>query len=230
MAEAKAGGAEKESDLVAVHTDRVTTEESWEAGPVHVGVEFWKRLEMERILERVGLDERARRLTCAMVMNRLISPEAEYAMPDWIRQTALADILGMDFETLAKDALYRNLDRLYPNREPIERHLAEREQAWFGLDGTVCLYDLTSTYFEGKALANPKAQRGYSRDHRPDCKQVVVGREGFPLAHEVFAGNTLDHQTVGQMLDVLEKRAGLGDGGVGRGLEELIAHGQGEPR
>jgi transposase len=212
VAETKAGGAEKDSDLVAVHTDRVTTEESREAGPVHVGVEFWKRLDLDGILERVGLDERVRRLTCAMVMNRLISPEAEYGMPEWIRQTALGDIWGMDFESLAEDALYRNLDRLYPNREPIERGLAEREQAWFGLDGTVCLYDLTSTYFEGKALGNPKAQRGYSRDHRPDCKQVVVGlvlgREGFPLAHEVFAGNTLDHQTVGPMLDVLEKRAG----------------------
>ena len=227
VAEAKAGTAETESDLVAVHTDRVTTEESREAGPVHVGVEFWKRLEMDRILEGAGLDERTRRLTCAMVMNRLISPEAEYAMPDWIRQTALADMLGMDFESLAEDALYRNLDRLYPNREPIERGLAEREQAWFGLDGTVCLYDLTSTYFEGKALANPKAQRGYSRDHRPDCKQVVVGlvlgREGFPLAHEVFAGNTLDHQTVGQMLDVLEKRAGRREGAtvvIDRGMAD----------
>ena len=222
------GEAGKErTDVVAVHTDRVQMEEPREAGPVHVGVEFWKRLEMERVLESAGLDERSRQLTCAMVMNRLIAPKSERAMPDWIRQTALADIVGVDFETLAEDALYRNLDRLHPNREAIERALARREQELFGLDGTVFLYDLTSTYFEGEALANPKAQRGWSRDKRADCKQVVVGvvlgPEGFPLAHEVFAGNTKDHQTVGAMLDVLEHRVGIRPGAtvvVDRGMAD----------
>src|SRR5437879_3072372 len=108
-------------------------------------------------------------------------------------------------------ALYRNLDRLHPNREAIERALAEKEKALFNLDDTIYLYDLTSTYFEGQATANPQAKRGYSRDKRPDCKQVVVGlvldRDGFPKAHEIFDGNTQDRRSLDQMLDALEKRS-----------------------
>ena len=94
--------------------------------------------------------------------------------------------------------------------------MAARERSLFNLDPTIFFYDLTSTYFEGQALANPKARRGYSRDKRPDCKQVVVGlaigREGFPLAHEVYAGNTQDRQTLPSMLDSLEKRVGATKG------------------
>jgi hypothetical protein len=97
------------------------------------------------------------------------------AMPEWIRQTAMGDILGVDFSGLHDNALYRNLDRLHPNREQIERELAEQEKTLFNLDETLYLYDVTSTYFEGLALRNPQAKRGYSRDKRPDCKQVVVG-------------------------------------------------------
>jgi transposase len=108
--------------------------------------------------------------------------------------------------------LYRNLDHLHPNRERIEAALAEREKTLFNLDDTWYLYDLTSTYFEGQALSNPQAKRGYSRDKRADCKQVVVGlvldRDGFPKAHEVFDGNRQDRTTVGAMLDSLEKRTG----------------------
>ena len=127
-----------------------------------------------------------------MTLNRLIHPASELAMPEWIRSTALPDIMGVDFQLLAEDALYRNLDRLHPRREAIEAALAERERNLFDLDQTVFLYDVTSTFFEGRALANPKARRGYSRDHRGDCKQVLVGlavnRDGFPLAHEVIGG------------------------------------------
>ena len=133
-------------------------------------------------------------------------------MPDWMRRTALSDILQTDFSALQDDALYRNLDRLHPNREQIERELAEQEKTLFNLDDTVYLYDLTSTYFEGQVRRNPQAKRGYSRDQRPDCKQVVVGlvldRDGFPKAHEVFDGNLQDRRSLAPMLDALEKRVG----------------------
>jgi transposase len=142
-------------------------------------------------------------LTEAMTLNRLICPSSEHAMPDWIRRTAMADILKEDFSPLQEDALYRNLDRLHPNREPIERALAEREKTLFNLDDTIYLYDLTSTYFEGQAAANPQAKRGYSRDKRPDCKQGVVGLvldgDGFPKAHEIFDGNIQDRSSVKTM-------------------------------
>ena len=204
------------SDLLAVYVDQVRTEESREAGPVHVGYQFWLRLGLDGILAQAGLGERARQLTCAMTLNRLIHPASELAMPDWIRSTALSDILQVDFQVLAEDALYRNLDKLHTQRVAIEAALAERERTLFSLDQTVFLYDVTSTFFEGLALANPKAKRGYSRDHRPDCKQVLIGlavnRDGFPLAHEVFAGNRHDSTTLEQMLTALDKRVGLHPG------------------
>ena len=204
------------SDLVTVHVDQVRTEQSREAGPVHVGYQFWQRLGVDAILAKAGLSERSRLLTCAMVLNRLIHPSSELAMPDWIRSTALPDILEVDFQELAEDALYRNLDKLHPQRVGIEAALAERERSLFNLDQTVFLYDVTSTFFEGRALANPKAKRGYSRDHRSDCKQVLIGlvvnRDGFPLAQEVFAGNCHDSTTLEKMLDGLDKRVGFQPG------------------
>jgi transposase len=146
-------------------------------------------------------------------------------MPDWIRKTALADMLGTDFDTLVDESLYQNLDRLHPRRARIEEGLADRARTLFNLDESLYLYDLTSTYFEGQCPYNPQAQRGYSRDSRPDCKQVVVGlvldRDGFPKAHEVFDGNRTDRTTLGDMLDTLEARTGRTGGAtvvVDRGM------------
>jgi hypothetical protein len=221
-----------------VDPDRITMEEAREAGSVHVGHQVWQRLGLNHILATAGLSERACQLSEAMTLNRLIFPLSEHAMPDWMRRTALADILGTDFAALNDEALYRNLDRLHPNREGIERELAEGEKTLFNLDETLYLYDLTSTYFEGEALGNASAKRGYSRDKRGDAKQVLVGlvldRDGFPKAHEIFDGNRQDRTTVGEMLDQLEKRTGHKPGStvvVDRGmayeedLEQIRAHG-----
>jgi transposase len=202
-----------QGEYIAIDPRRVTTEHHREAGPVHVGYQFWNRLGLGEILSVVGLASGTRQLACAMILNRLIEPASEHATPAWIRRTALADILGSNFDGLVEDALYRVLDKLHPHRAAIEAALVERERNLFNLDRTIYLYDLTSTYFEGEAAANGKAQRGYSRDHRPDCKQVVIGlvvnRDGFPIAHEVFAGNTQDRTTLATMLDLLKRRVGL---------------------
>src|SRR5262252_8814207 len=203
---------DRSRSTVTIEPDKVQVEQACEAGPVHVGHQLWRQLGMNQILQGAGLSSRACRLTEVMTLNRLICPSSEHAMPDWIRRTALGDILQEDFSELEDEALYRNLDRLHPNRETIERALAEKEKKLFNLDDTVYLYDLTSTYFEGQAKANPQAKRGYSRDKRPDCKQVVVGlvldRDGFPKAHEIFDGNMQDRRSLDKMLDVLEKRTG----------------------
>ena len=218
--------------VVKVDTGRVEVERAREAGPVHVGHQMWKRLGLDEILGRAGLSDSACTLSESMVLSRLIDPCSELATPDWVRRTALEDILGTDFSELNEDHLYRNLDVLHPKREAIERELAERERTLFNLDETIYLYDLTSTYFEGQAKKNPQAKLGYSRDKRPDCKQVVVGlvldRNGFPKAHEVFDGNVQDRDTVGHMLDVLEQRSGKKAGStviVDRGMayEENLA-------
>lgn len=227
-----------EGSLVVIDTERVDTEEHREAGTVHVGHQIWRQLGMDTILARAGLSKRACTLSEAMTLNRLVFPLSEHAMADWIRRTAIGDIVGEDFSELNEDALYRNLDKLHPNREEIERELAEREKTLFNLDNTLYLYDLTSTYFEGQAKQNPQAKRGYSRDKRPDCKQVVVGlvldRDGFPKAHEIFDGNRQDRSTVEEAIAVLEKRTGKKPGStvvVDRGmaydenLQQIRAHG-----
>src|SRR5208283_3336829 len=211
--------------LIKVDPTRVTTERHREAGPVHVGHQFWRRLGLDDILRDCKLSEAVRKLACVMTLNRLIAPCSEHAMPDWVRRTAFADILGVDFDALEEDPLYLVLDQLHPHRAAIEAALVARERSLFNLDATVYLYDLTSTYFEGQCARNGKAKRGYSRDHRPDCKQVIVGlvvsREGFPITHEVFAGNTQDRTTLAAMLDRLAERAGLRQGAtvvVDRGM------------
>jgi len=236
-------------EVVAVEVDGVDVVDSREAGPVHVGLAFWRRLGLEEILQEAGLEAKSRQRSCVAALNRLIEPRSERAMPDWARRTALGELLGWDLASLGEQALYRNLDRLHGVRAQVEAALAERERTLFNLDTTIYLYDLTSTYFEGQALINPKAQRGYSRDKRPDCKQIVVGlvlnRDGFPLAHEVFAGNTQDRSTVEAMLSALGKRVALEPGQTvvvdrgmayaenlqaiaDRGLRYLVASRQGE--
>lgn len=208
----KRGAEDRSGAMVAVAAGEIEVEQAREAGPVHVGHQLWNQLGLHSILREAGLSERASTLTEVMTLNRLICPRSEHAMPDWIRRTALADILQEDFSKLQDEALYRNLDRLHPNREHIERKLAEKEKTMFDLDDTVYLYDLTSTYFEGQAKANPQAKRGYSRDKRPDCKQVVIGlvldAHGFPKAHEIFDGNMQDRRSLDKMLGALEKRTG----------------------
>ncbi|MEW6352552.1 MAG: IS1634 family transposase [Thermodesulfobacteriota bacterium] len=203
-------------EVVGVLADQVSTEEHREAGAVHVGYQFWQRLRFDQVLAEAGLEPKARKLSCAMVMNRLVEPCSEHAMAKWLESSAVGDIVGLNLAGVGEDRLYRNMDKLYPARGVIEGASAKRARELFGLNGAVLLYDLTSSYFEGQALKNPKAKRGYSRDKRPDCKQIVVGlvldAEGFPLAHEVFEGNVQDRKTLGQMLDLLDERVGLREG------------------
>jgi hypothetical protein len=187
---------------------------------------MWLRLGMDRILKEVGMSKPARVLTEVMTINRLIEPASEHAMPDWIRRTALADILDEDFDLL--NALSRNMDRFHPARGgcgQIEKEPAKKEESLFNLDNTLYLYELTSTYFEGQLLKNLQAKRGYSRDKRLDCKQLVVGlvldRDGFPKAHEIFDANHKDSTTVDDILETLEYRVGKKEGAtvvVDRGM------------
>ena len=205
-------GAKATRRAVEFDTEALEVEQARQAGAVHVGHQIWERLGLEEILAKAGLSHKTRLLTELMVLNRLIEPASELAMSEWVRRSALCDILKTDFSALNEDRLYRNMDQLYPKRAQIEAGLCRREKSLFSLKENILLYDLTSTYFEGLCLANPKAQRGYSRDSRPDCKQVLVGlvldAEGFPKAHEVFAGNRPDTTTVDEMLGVIEQRMG----------------------
>jgi transposase len=147
-----------------------------------------------------------------LVIARLCEPSSElYVAEKWYRTTALEDLLGISVESIYDERLYRALDRVLPHKEAIEKHLVKRLGELFDLDYDLLLYDVTSSYFEG--VADPEiAQRGYSRDHRPDCVQInialVVSREGMPLGYEIFAGNTTDVSTVQEMVEKMEERFG----------------------
>jgi transposase len=153
------------------------------------------------------------KMAAVLVAARLCEPSSElHIAEDWYRRTALSDLLQLGDALVNKDRLYRALDRLLPHKAALEAHLSKRVGELFAVDNEVLLYDVTSTYFEGEAAANAQAQRGYSRDHRPDCKQVcialVVTFDGFPLGYEVFPGNTHDATTVQTIVETMEARHG----------------------
>ena len=144
-----------------------------------------------------------------LVVNRLIDPGSEFRVHrQWFDQSAMDVLLGVDFAVAEKDRLYRCLDRILEHRQELFQHLQQRWKDLFDAQFDVLLYDLTSTYVEGEAEQNPKAKRGYSRDGRPDCKQVVVALvitpQGFPLAYEVMDGNTSDKTTLRGFLEKIE--------------------------
>ncbi len=178
---------------------------------------LWRFLHLDRILNR-HLPQgqhtvRPADVVAIEVINRLCGPCSDFALAEhWYRSTALDDLLGVPDGDLTKDRLYRTLDALVAAQRAIEDDLKEQFGTLFRLDYDLLLYDLTSTYFEGLAADNDLARRGYSRDHRKDCKQVllalVVDRTGFPLAHDTLAGNTQDVQTVRQVVLAIEQRFG----------------------
>ena len=200
-------GAAKE-----VYPERSSSEHVRELGPEYVAHVFWERLHCDQLLRRCGFSPRQCRLAEIQVVGRLVAPRSERGTAAWYARTALGELMPDSVRSVNKDALYRISDQLYEHRVAIETGLAARERELFALDETIILYDLSSTYFEGIAARNEKAAHGYSRDHRPDCKQVVVALvldgEGFPKAHEVFTGNTKDENSMRQMLDSLDRRSG----------------------
>ena len=147
-----------------------------------------------------------------IAVNRLVDPRSERGIHHWLPGTALPELLDFPVARLTLNHLYRCLSLVEPHKRAIENHLAQQGRDLFHFRNDILLYDLTSTYFEGRLAHNPKAQRGYSRDHRPDCKQLCIGlvvnREGFPLGYESLAGKTRDAATLWPMLGTLEARFG----------------------
>jgi transposase len=204
------------SEAVAVRLNRVRLERSRSFGAVWLGWMLWRALKLDAVLNEVlprGRESVAwAEVIAILVIGRLCEPSSELHVAEcWYRTTALEDLLGVGSEAIYDERLYRALDRLLPHKEAIEAHLVKRLGELFELDYDLLLYDVTSTYFEG--VADPAiAQRGYSRDHRPDCVQVnialVVTREGMPLGYEIFAGNTTDVTTMQEIVSGMEQRFG----------------------
>lgn len=204
------------TEPLAVKLDEVRLERSRSFGTVWLGWLLWRALKLDEVLNELMPTGREKvswaEVIAILVIGRLCEPSSELHVAEcWYRTTALEDIVGVGIDKIYDERLYRALDRLMPQKEAIEKHLVKRLGELFDLDYDLLLYDVTSTYFEG--VADPEiAQRGYSRDHRPDCVQVnialVVTRDGMPLGYEIFSGNTTDVTTVQQIVERMEERFG----------------------
>lgn len=184
-----------------------------EFGNCWLACELWNQLGLHEFWrERLPEGQEAvswEKVLCLLTVNRLLAPGSEFHLHrEWFLSSAMDELLGEDFQVAEKDRLYRCLDRILEHKQELFVWLKQKWADLFHADFEVLLYDLTSTYFEGEMEENPKARRGYSRDQRPDCLQVVIALiitpDGFPLAYEVMNGNTSDKTTLRQFLAHVE--------------------------
>jgi transposase len=199
-------------DLRGVRVERVR-----DFGQIYLGLSLWRRLGLHTLWQHLlapGREEVPWELTaCILCLARFCGQKSELEVAErWYADSALEDLLGVPFAHINESRLYRALDVLHEHKDKLCQHLHARYQSWFGIEFEFLLYDVTSTYFEGQALGNEKAARGYSRDQRPDCKQVNIGLvvtpEGLPIGYEIFAGNTADVTTVEDMVKRMENKYG----------------------
>jgi transposase len=203
--------------VARVLVNKVRLERTRQFGACWLGLELWKRLGLDRFFKAaVDTDEADvpwSRVAAVLAINRLCAPGSELAIEQrWYPATALDDLLGIEDGKINDTRLYRCLDRVLPHKTKLEQHLKQRYGELFGAEFDVLLYDLTSTYVEGAAEKNPMMRRGYSRDHRPDCEQMVialiVNSEGFPFSYETFDGNRADVTTMETILHMVERKYG----------------------
>jgi transposase len=200
-----------------VDLSRVRVERLRRFGDVCLGLALWRRLGLDQFFGESMAPGREgiawAQVACVLTLARFCAPSSELAIAErWYATTALDDLLGIGADKINDDRLYRGLDALLPRREELFRHLQRTYGELFGVTFDFLLYDVTSTFFEGTGAKNPQAQRGHSRDGRPDCVQVCLGLvvtpEGLPLAYEVFDGNRTDVTTVEQIVETMEKKYG----------------------
>jgi len=212
------------TEWVEVNVRKVRTERSRRFGDVWLALELIKKLGLGELLENLMLEEEEKHspkiswamLAHILVVSRFCEPSSElHIAEEFYRKSALADLLGIPEEDIYDNRLYRTLDKLLGHKDDLQKHLKERLGELFHVSYDILLYDVTSTYFEGKAAKNPQAQQGYSRDSRADCKQVCIGlvvtKEGIPLGYEVFEGNRHDSTTVETIIEKMESLYGKAD-------------------
>jgi transposase len=208
---------EVEPEWVEVDKQRLRVERVRGFGGAWLGVQVLAMLGLDTFLHQtlpVGREEISWAVMVqVLVLGRLCDPSSELALAERVyARTALMDLVGVPEEKVNEDRLYRALDALLPHQKALEKHLKERFGTLFAIEYELLLYDITSTYFEGKAEGNEQAQRGYSRDHRSDCKQVcialIVTKVGIPLAYRIFEGNRADVTTVEEIVEEIEAQFG----------------------
>ncbi|MGB2985424.1 MAG: IS1634 family transposase, partial [Phycisphaerae bacterium] len=204
-------------EKIEVRVRGAYVERTRDFGAVYLGLTLWRALKLDKLLERCIPQNREGLpwsvVAAILTLARFCEPSSEWHIADtWYERTALDDLLGVPDRLVNKDRLYRAHDHLLKQKEAIEKHLKERFTTLFDAQYELLLYDVTSTYFEGEAKANPQAKRGYSRDKRFDCKQVCIGlvvtREGLPVGYEVFEGNRHDSKTLQEIIEAMESKHG----------------------
>src|SRR5271166_6403456 len=208
---------EDDPQVARVVVSRVRLERTRQFGACFLGWELWKQLGLDGFFQQAVDDDAAdvpwSRVAAVLAINRLCAPGSELAIEErWYPSTALDDLLGIEDGKLNDTRLYRCLDRILPHKTKLEQHLKQRYGELFSAEFDVLLYDLTSSYMEGAAAKNPMMRRGYSRDHRPECEQLVialiVNSEGFPFSYETFDGNRADVSTMETILRMVERKYG----------------------
>jgi len=231
-------GQTEEGEWVEVDIKRVRVENSLRFGDIFLAHELIKKLQLDKILTELLSDIKTKIpedvLSQLLIISRFCEASSElYIAEGFIRESAVCEILGINKKEIYDNRLYRGLDKLIEQKEKFQRRMKERLGELFEIKYDILLYDVTSTYFEGKAEENKKAERGYSRDQRPDCKQVCIGlvvtKEGMPLGYEVFEGNKHDSKTVKQIIEKMEQDYGKSDrvwimdrGMISQGNMELL--------
>ncbi len=207
-------------EQATIETRKTRTERQRQFGGVWLGNKLFEKLGLDTFfssqIPRGFEDVDWPSVIKVLILSRFCRPSSElYIAEHFYEQAAFEDFLGIPAAKIYDNRLYRGLDKLLPHKEALEHHLKERLGNLFGISYDLFLYDVTSTYFEGEMASSELAQRGYSRDSRPDCKQVcialVVTKEGLPLGYEVFAGNRHDSTTVEEIVVKMERLYGAAD-------------------
>ena len=225
--------------LEEICVDKIDHEDGVQLGPSLVLSKAWNSLGLDELLKRKQFSPEQVATAKVSVFNRLIESCSENELVNWVRTTALDELLGIQTGAWGEDRFYRISDKLIGIKSSLETHLRNKEYELFNLDRTILLYDLTNSYFEGSAENNELAKRSAaSKEKRTDCPLMSVGvvldASGFVITHKVFAGNTNDCPTLLTAVEGLKKIAGgnskpvvVVDGGMAseKNLKALIDKG-----
>ena len=210
----------QEPEWIEINLKAVRTERVFGFGDIWLALELIKRLGLDEFFHRFIPKGRGvipwADMAIVLIIARFCDPKSElYIAEHFYSHSSLPFLVGIPTDKIYVNRLYRALDKLLPHKEELEIHLKERLGTLFQIHYDLLLYDITSTYFEGECKDNEQAQRGHSRDKRPDCKQVlialVVTREGIPLGYEIFDGNRHDSTTVKDIVTNIEDKYGTAD-------------------
>lgn len=193
-------------DIQSLQNHRV-----WQIGGEYLGLTFFNKLDLHQCLKACGFTKRQIEIAILLIIGRLVHPGSERHLHRWAQHlSGLDELINTDFSHLSLNSLYKVTDLLYENKTEIEAHLRAKENDLFSLNETIILYDLTNTYFEGRAASNPKARFGRSKEKRSDCRLLTLGlvidSRGFPKTSQIFSGNQSEPETLLKMVNALRRK------------------------